>query len=67
MVSTLSLEEWACLREAAHGRPLSQWPTAILARLEQLGLLMRGWGSAYVLTAAGEAALQLPPSIRRAG
>lgn len=55
--SDLSLEEWRCLQDAASGRPLQDYSTPTLARLERLGLLMRGWSHFYVLTARGEHAL----------
>lgn len=62
----LSLDEWNCLRDAEAGGCLQKpWPRETLARLEGLGLLMRGWGNTYVLTAAGHAALeQGPPPLR---
>ncbi|HZR35418.1 MAG TPA: hypothetical protein VFA75_08565 [Nevskia sp.] len=54
----LSDEEWLCLERYARDRQDTGASLEVLARLEQLGLLMRGWGPTYVVTARGEALLR---------
>lgn len=54
----LTEEEWRCLERFAQDRQDTAASLDVLARLEQLGLLMRGWGPTYVVTARGEALLR---------
>jgi len=53
----LNDEEWLCLEQYASDRQDTAASLDVLAKLEQLGLLMRGWGPRYVVTARGEALL----------
>lgn len=54
----LSQEEWRCLERFARDRQDTAASLETLAKLEQLGLLMRGWGPSFVVTAKGEALLR---------
>lgn len=57
----LSDEEWRCLERYAEDERYRGASEEVLARLEALGLLMRGWNHAYVVTARGEAFLRGEP------
>jgi hypothetical protein len=54
----LSDEEWRCLEAYAQDRQDVPASLEVLARLEQLGLLMRGWNHSHFVTARGEAFLR---------
>ena len=54
----LSDEEWGCLERYARDQQDTAASLDVLARLEQLGLLMRAWGPNYVVTTRGEALLR---------
>jgi hypothetical protein len=54
----LNTEEWRCLERFARDQQDTGASLETLARLEELGLLMRGWGPSFVVTARGEALLR---------
>ena len=51
--SKLKLPEWQCLLRCARGERVSDCSLATLARLEQLGLLMRAGIGRHLVTAQG--------------
>jgi hypothetical protein len=53
----LTNEELSWLLTLANGAAKTRPRLATLARLEGLGLLMRGWGQTYVVTHKGQALL----------
>lgn len=53
----LTTEELSWLVTLANGAAKTRPRLATLARLEGLGLLMRGWGQTYVVTDKGQALL----------
>ena len=55
----LNDEEWRCLEHFTRDQHNDSGASLdVLAKLEQLGLLMRAWGPTYVVTARGEALLR---------
>ena len=54
----LNEEEWRCLECFARDQQNTGASLDTLAKLEELGLLMRAWGPTYVVTAKGEALLR---------
>ncbi|HWY24521.1 MAG TPA: hypothetical protein VNX47_06360 [Nevskia sp.] len=54
----LNDEEWRCLERFTRDQHNTEASLDVLAKLEQLGLLMRAWGPTYVVTARGEALLR---------
>ncbi|HEY0917329.1 MAG TPA: hypothetical protein VGE22_20785 [Solimonas sp.] len=56
----LQLPEWQCLLRAARGASVSDAGLPVLARLQQLGLLIRAGSGRHLVTARGLQLLQQP-------
>lgn len=56
--SALTEWEWQLLDGYAHDRQHQEADVAALAKLERLGLLMRGWNDTHVVTGRGQAWLE---------
>jgi hypothetical protein len=55
----LGREDLRWLRHYAQDRQDQQAPDEVLARLETLGLLMRGWSGSHIVTARGQQLLEV--------